>query len=362
MQTLALVSMMFGAVSSGAEVRLESDPPGAWLQLDGPAFVSGSTPLPIEVLPEGRYLLLAGGPGVAAVRARIHSDVNEQLAMARLAPPGSILFPPGATHLRSQEYMRGSIFFGSGSTGGIALGYAESARRDALDDVQLAADAYSRAISEEAIEASWNALVSAQQKEDDNTTMRNLWTGYLAGVWFSAAAETWLTPHPSLYLTDAGDYILALPRVGSWSAIWRGTLIPGAGQRYLGRTVRSNVTAFLTYGLVASGLFVYDSLLDERRRRDNAQRQFDSATTPAEVERQRLELQDASNEANNRNTLRWSLFGAAAAAHLWGIVDAWQVASYSGPSTPSAQPESDVSLSILPNPDGFQAALAWRFP
>jgi len=267
-------------------------------------------------------------------------------------------------HFRSLEHTRGSAFFSSGVVGGISLGFAESARRDASDKAQLAADAYNRAVSEEDIERARGRAASASQERDDKMKMRNLWTGYLAGVWVGAALDTRVTPRPRLYRNTNGDYFLTLPRVSSWAAVWRGTLIPGGGQRYLGRVNRSNVSAFATYGFLAGGLFAYDDLLQERRARDDAVRRYNIATDPARLEQHRLDAVNASNKVNNRDALRWWLFGAAAATHLWSIVDAWQVASYSGTSQPRVNPDagSDVGLSLLPYADGVRATLAWRLP
>ena len=193
--------------------------------------------------------------------------------------------------------------------------------------------------------------------------MRDLWAAYLAVTWASASFEAWLTPRPTLHRHANGDYLLSMPRVTSWQAIWRSALVPGAGQRYLGRNTRANVTAFLTYGLTAGGLIAYDALLDARRDRDEAQRRYDQAVTTTQLERRRGVLDAASADANDRNTWRWSLLGAAAAVHLWSILDAWQVASYSG-SSPSgqAEPSSDLSFQIAPEPSGMRAALAWRLP
>lgn len=353
------------ATASWGEVRLESVPPGCWLQLDGPTFVSGSAPLPIAALPEGRYLLIAAGPGIASVRAKIQSNANEELLAVPLVPAGSVFFPPGATHFRSLEYTRGVAFFTSGLTGGIALGYAESGRSEASDKLQLAAEAYNRAVSESDINTARDRVASTNQELDDKTRMRNLWATYLAGVWVSAALETRVTPRPSLSRNGQGVYSLTLPRVNTWSAAWRALLIPGGGQRYLGRNNRSNVSAFSTYGLVAGGLFAYDALLRERRSRDDALRRYSRASSPSELNQHRVDALNAADKANDFNALRWWLFGAAAATHLWSIVDAWQVASYSSSNSQphaSRDADSDVGLTLLPSPDGVQLSLAWRLP
>jgi hypothetical protein len=160
-----------------------------------------------------------------------------------------------------------------------------------------------------------------------------------------------LTPQASLQRMAGGQYSLAMPRSGRFKAALRSLLVPGAGQRYMGREAQGNFFLSMTASLAAATIVAHDVFLDARRDQAEAQYRFDNAHSAAEIREARSELEDAADRVDDRNVLRWTVFGVTAGMYLWNIIDAFQ----SGDNGPS----NDLSWSLAPTSDGVMVCATW---
>ena len=64
--------VLAGSVVHAAEVSLQSQPRSVHLQFQGPVNIEGVTPLTVQQLPPGEYLLRASGLGLVTARGRWH--------------------------------------------------------------------------------------------------------------------------------------------------------------------------------------------------------------------------------------------------------------------------------------------------
>ncbi len=345
-----------------AAIEIASTTDFVQLELTGPARVSGTMPLSIQELPVGQYRLRATGWGVADARGYVRTRPDLSLEARPWANATAFLRGPGVTHLIGKDTWRGSLMLSAGLGTGVGALIKENARSRAQDDVNEAGAAFSQAVSSEAIERTRNALASAQQKEQDQKTLRNIWTGYFAAVWLGSAFEASLmTANPMLEDRGGGNYVLSFPSVNSWSTFWRSSLVPGAGQRYAGRVARANVHVFNVFALSAASILSYDWLLEARREQADAQRAYDSAETVEEVEAARAQLESAARDADDRSSLRWWMVGATVGAYAWNLADAFWMGRDHALRAPAGEP-SDVSWSVLPELDGVRLAVTWRMP
>ncbi len=352
------------AADGSTAAVIDADPPGSYLAIHGPVSVAGSTPLPVDVLPEGEYELTADGPGLPAVRGRLRRTADGMVSRP-WSNRGALLLPPGMLHLDRGETRGWSILCAGAVSATLAI-LSEADRRDAKNDRAQAEAAYRWAITEEAITAARAELLSATQEEDDRAEVRNLWLGYLAATWLGAGLEMQLlTPQPSLAEGDSGRYLVTLPRAGAGTAALRSALMPGAGQRYMGRMGRSNFFFTATAALAAAAIISHDAVLEARRDQARAQRLFDEADGETEVRHARDALQAAADDVDDHNLVRWALIGATAGVYLWNIADAFGLGRGAEPrSLPLDAPadEDGLSWSVAPRGDGLLVCATWRLP
>jgi hypothetical protein len=338
--------------SAAAQVTsLESDPPGAYVQIRGPVSVSGTAPVSLAELPLGEYGLTLGGPGRVTLRGRFtRSDAD--LVDHSWAGIFALAYPPGLQHLRRAEG-RGWVFLGAGIVSATLTATEESARRHAETDRDKAYRTYVAAISREAMRDARGRMLDAIQEKQDRREVRDLWLGYLAATWIGAGVEAWLlTPEPVLDVGDAGKYNVAVPEASGFQAGWRSVLVPGAGQRYVGRSRRGDLFLAATAALGAGAIGAQSEFLEARRDQMAAQRRFDEAETTEAVGPARDRLGRAANHADDWNTLRWVLVGATAGAYLWNVLDAFGAGGSLGEG-------GDVSWSVAPSPDGGFVSATW---
>jgi hypothetical protein len=337
-----------------AEVVLDSRPGNVHLRLDGPVDVDGNTPMALDVLPPGRYLMRASGPGVADARGRLYSADNGNIRAEPWAGWYALITPPGYMHLIRDDEWRGALLLLSvGGTATMTLVQA-NARKNAEDDLHAAQDLYRTAVTPEAIALARLAVEQTSQREADERTMRNLWAGYTAALWVGAAAEAWLfTPHPNLFANAGGGYLLDVPHVSGWKTASISAILPGSGQRYAGRGPRGTAFTFAVLGLAAGTLVAYDVFLDARRDQAEAQALYDRADTVDEIAVRARALEDAADHTNNMSSLRWALLGTTAAFWTWNVVDAAGIGA-------SSAKEGRLRLALAPRLDGLRAELTWR--
>jgi len=350
---LAALGVISCTAAQANVTSLDSDPPGVYLAIDGPISIAGRTPLPFSELPHGEYRFLADGPGLAAARCRFSLD-DDGLTQHAWAGKASILSPPGLTHLRGKE-KRGWVYLGAGAVSATMALAMRASAATASDDLSAATVIYSRAVSEGAIAQARQDLLAAKRKEGDLKEVRNLWFGYLAWTWLGAGLESSLfTPRPSFVTAgQVGTAITILPRVSRPAAALRSVLVPGAGQRYLGRTRRADF--FLGAGavLMAAAIASHDALLEAERDQAAAELSFARAEAEEEIRLTRELLETAAEKVDDREILRWSFFGAATGIYLWNVLDALSI------GRGMEKEESDLSWSVAPTSSGVAVCATW---
>jgi hypothetical protein len=352
---LALWAAVHPSVA-GAELFLRSEQEYLHVRVKGSVALEGGTPLSFEGVPTGNYRLRAEGRGVAVAQGRLKLTPDGELVSNSWAGADVLLMPPGFAHMLHGDRRRGWLFLGSG-VGSFSMALNKGSKsRDADAELHLSQLAYDAAESQQGIALAGANLQRASGKAQDTLNMRNLWIGYFAATWVWAATEAWLlTARPQIRATGQGEFILEVPKATGWSAAWRSTLVPGSGQRYLGRTRRANLfaTSVLLFG--AATLVAQERYLETKREFGVAQFFYNAAQTPAQLQQARQALWDSSRTLDDDNAIRWVLGGITAGVYLWNIFDA----STGGQEL--AEPPR-LGLGVTPQPGGVQAAMSWRLP
>ncbi len=338
------------------EINVQSQPSHVHVEFRGPLTIAGVAPLTLERFPPGDYLVRATGLGLVTARGRVRSTFDNRVTVQRWAQPYALIMPPGLVHMSRRDGWRGSMFT-TAAVGGTLGAIVKNAHHDnAVSDFELAQEAYNRATTDEEITAAALDLENASELEGDEATMRNIWIGYTAATWVGAALEAWLlTSPPKVRPLGGGSFELGVSRARPIDAAIRSILVPGAGQRYMGHTRRSIVFGLSIYTLSAFTISSYDEYLNAQRKQSDAQRRYDAATTPAEIEALRSSLEQAADSASEWKVTAWSLGGAAAAAYIWNVLDAL------GQGATGWEP-SGVEVGLAPRFDGFMASVTWRMP
>jgi hypothetical protein len=352
--TAAFLACFMTAAPAPAQDTLEGEVPGTSVEIDGPVRVGGMTPIPLDQLPPGRYLLRAQGPGLATAVGRLQRDASGGLELGGAAGPLEILYPPGFSHFRMDESSRGFIFLGGGAAGLTGTILQHFKLEDAKDEAKRARSRYDDAVSSAEFDRARLDLLAANDRKADEKNLRTMWGTYLGIAWAGAAVEHWLlTPRPGLRREADGVYRLEVPPAGGMSAALRSLLVPGAGQRSLGHEGRGNRFTAAVMLLGAGAIVAQDAFLSARRDQNDAQRRYEYAETESEIKRWRGELEDAADRVTDRSRIRWALVGAAAGVYLWNVFDAGTLGS-------EAVAPAPVSWSIVPGPEGLRAGLTWR--
>lgn len=352
--TLWLSAASLGWVAPRAHAAgsiLTSDPSGVQLAVLGPVELYGKTPLDLQELPEGEYRFFVQEPGFPAARGRIARD-ESGFVQRSWAGPRALLLPPGTVHLERGE-RRGLIYLGA-ATASLSMGLIWQGR---LDDAAQSRDSagrlYEKAQSEDAIDSARLALAQAEDEETDAKEVRGLWFAYLgttAAMSFVEAAL--MTPGTDLRVSEQGDYSIRLPASHRGLHALRSALVPGAGQRYMGRQGAANLFTFAVGAFAAASVLAQDSFLEQRREQADAQRRLQLADTESEVRSALANLQQEEKETDQASNVRWGVVGALGAAYLWNVIDA-----ATSRSTPSRSP---VDLSVKTEGADVRLSASWR--
>ena len=353
---LAALWMLVYPSISPAELTLSSDPEHVNVRIQGPMVLEGGTPLSLQGMPTGKYRLRANGRGVALTRGHLEVTPEGGLVSSSWAGPDVLFLPPGFAHVLRGDRRRSWIFLGSG-LGSSAMALIKGAdSRDADAELRLSQLAYDRAQSNEGIALASANLQRASRKAQDTLTIRNWWIGYFATAWLWAATEAWLlTARPQVQATAEDGFLLTVPPASGWPAVWRSTLVPGSGQRYLGRTRRANLFTTGFFLLGAASIFAQEDYMEANRNLSTATERYRAAETPDELQQSGQSLWDASRNVDDKDVIRWVLLGATAGVYLWNILDA------STGGTAFTEP-TRVGWGVAPQPGGVQAAMSWRLP
>lgn len=349
---LSLLAAGLGAVDALAQT-LESDPPEAYVRVEGPITASGKARLLMSTLPEGEYLLLGRGPGLAASRGRFEVD-GRGLTGQEWAGPEAFLFPPGFIHLERNE-SRGWYHLGTSALSGALWGLSFSEVNDAKD--RLAAAETTRDALTDSRERSLAEIevTEAMAEKTDKENIKELWGIFFVTSWLGAGLESaLLTPEPSIVSTSQGSRVI-FPRADRWSAAGRSALVPGAGQRYLGHSTRGTVFSTLVAASAVGAILAQDSYLEARRKENSAERRLAMAETAASRKRLQSDLEDVTSDRDTKSLVRWILTGTAAYFYVWNVVDALRL----GAQVEEGRP--DPRLSLAPTADGVALTLGWRF-
>jgi hypothetical protein len=342
--------------SAAVELVLDSDPPGLTATLDGTISLSGRTPLSAGALPPGGYELSVQGLGVADAKGRLKLLTGGKLEVRPWGGAIALALPPGFVHFHRNQARRGLLFLAGGTLSAIEIAAKNSDVNDASDDVAAATTAYNQAVSEEAISLASTALTVSNQALQDAEELRAEWAVYFALTWAGAALEAWkLTASPTLKSSKDGRYTLAVPKVsGGQAALWS-ALVPGSGQRYVGRYDKGNFFTLAVMGFGAGTLFAHEAFLKARLEQQQAQLLYDSAETTEEILSRGRTLLDAADNTNDKELVQWIMLGATGVSYLWNIIDAYSLGNESARLAP-------VNMAIVPTLDGAQAAFTWRLP
>lgn len=349
-----LGACMGGVLATGTSAQtLQTDPPDAYLRVEGPLTISGRTSFPLDYLPEGEYRVLGRGAGLAASRARFEID-GRGLTSLGWSGPDALIKPPGLAHLEQDE-SRGWYHLGTATFSGVLWGLGIQDVGDAEDRIQNARAALDLAPDAAARSQADLELSEARTEKTDEERIRNLWGAYFLTSWVGAGLEAWLlTPQATISRASDGARV-SLPRASRWGAAGRSALVPGAGQRYLGRDTRANVFSTLIAASAAGAILAQDSFLEARRKESKLERQVALATTPTQRERLRIDLEDAQSDKDTKSLVRWVFAGTAAYFYLWNVIDAYRIGHQAEMATPGP------SFSLAPTPEGMSLTLNWRF-
>ena len=321
---LLLLVVLVGLSDPVAAQSLDVLPRGTYIDLEGPLSARGRDTVGIDVLPEGEYRLRTDGSGLAAARTRFEVD-QEGLRDIAWSSPTALLLPPGVDHLMHGE-SRGWYHLMAGAVGASFL-------YTAFEDVGDAPE--------------------GSTEEFDAENIRNLWLGYTAAVWLGSGLESWLlTPQPDVRTSASGVEVF-VPRANRWAAGFRSLLVPGAGQRYLGRDARANMFTVLTFASAAAAIATQDLYLEARRDTDRIQSQL-AAAAPVDRPALRAEVDDAQSDEDTKSLVRWIATGSAAYFYLWNVVDAFWLGA-------RAEQSGGPKIMATPTTDGMALSLNWRF-
>lgn len=349
-----LLGLGLGARPAEAVNMLRTDPGNIRVELKGPLSISGITPMDLADLPAGKYRVSLDGRGIPSVHGSLTRSANGQLSLSTDAGLNTLLHPPGIAFLRRGERGRGWVYLASGlgfATGGLVK---EFSLRDREDDLDRAQRLYDDAVGEATLSDARRNLDLAFQEAEDEKELRNLWAFFAGATWVGSAIEaSILTPGPDMRTNSNRDYLLSAGGANPVGAAFRSALIPGAGQRYMGRDKRGNrfTAAFST--MAAVSLVIHDAYLEKRRDQLAVQSLYDAADTEGEIEARRRELEEAADDAERLDRWRWGVVGVTGAIYIWNIFDAVRLVGTD--SSPGG-----LTWQMSPNPDGFRAGLVWR--
>lgn len=338
-----------------ADTLLSTDPSETYLSIEGPVSLAGLAPLSLEALPSGRYTVTATGDGLARGRSRFFRSDRGLVSGDR---PGidSLLYPPGWHHAREDRW-RGLAFAGAGITSGILAARAHANMRTGENERDRATLRYRGAVLEDDILDARREVMQATTAWQDHQEVRRLWGVYLGAVWGGAALETWLlTPRARMEHRGHGEYVLTVPRAARAKLAGMSLLVPGAGQRYVGRSHRGTLLSVAVALLSAQAIESHDDFLTARREQSAAQFRYDRARTTASVSEALHLLERAAEKADDRDVTRRVFFGAAVAIYLVNAVDAYFLGHVDGPDSSSEPP-----LSVVIHGNAIGAQVDWSF-
>lgn len=330
----SIPSALRGAVVFGLAVlatvpasaqTLEIVPRGAYFEIVGPMSIRGRDTVDIDLLPDGNYRVHAQGMGLATMRTRFEVD-RDGIRPLSWSSPSALLVPPGIDHLQRGE-ARGWFHLLSGAVGGAFL-YA------AVDDFG-------------------NAPANTPEYSDARA-VRNMWIGYVATTWIGASLESWLLTPEGNARRSGENLTLSAPRADRWKLTVRSVLVPGSGQRYIGRDTRANMFTTLFALTAAAAIKSQDMYLDARRDRRAIGAQLSDTPAPSERAVLLAAYDEAEGDEDSKALIRWIAVGSAAYVYLWNVFDAFSLGR-------QAEASTGPQVVATPTADGVALSLNWGF-
>jgi hypothetical protein len=345
------LSSCLGMSADSAAQTLRSDVPRLRLQLRGPVSVSADTELDLHTLPVGSYNFFTHGPQTQTTRGRLHRTA-EGVELSSWANATSLLLPPGLIETVHHD-PRGWIYLGSGAVSTGLWWWLNSTADDAEEAILAAVDRRRNSSDTLEIQAAGLDELDARQQFNDDNRLRKIWLAYIGGLWLGSALDSWLlTPSATMSIQSGGEVQLSLPARSGGSSALRSALIPGAGQRAVGRDSRANFFLSSFLANTAASLVAQDAFLTARREVSTAERRFAAATTPEGQARWRSELESSKKDEDDLSLVRWVLLGTSAYVYLWNVIDAYRVGRPDNATGPR--------FSFTPTRDGARFALSWN--
>ncbi len=349
-----LIVLATAQAVQAANPSLIPEPEHARLSLRGPSSVQSHGTLALSNLLEGTYTLVASAPGHTAVRASLLYHADGSTRFRPWAGPSALFTPPGFAHLRRAE-PRGWLHFGGWSLSGAAWLLSYSELRDARDRLERAAVDLERSTDAEQTRAARLEWSAAHEAEFDQSNVSALWASFVVATWIGGGLEAWLlTRTPEVSPSGDGSTRIHLPRADRWKTAMSSLLVPGSGQRSLGRERRGNLFTTAIMLTAAGAILAQDSYLDARRERSHATRLIGLTAGGPDADFAIAALRDAEEVTDRRSTIRYAVFGSAIALYAWNVLDALLFTD-PGPSS------SALGLGVVPDREGVRVAWTWGF-
>jgi hypothetical protein len=356
--TAVLILFCMGAPVAKATGRvLVPEPDGAWLHLTGTTTIHSRGPLDLASIPETKGDLVLWAPRHYAARARFVHDPEHGMQLRPWSGLSAFVQPPGFAHLRRTE-ARGWVHFGAWAAAGWASLHAHGSLQDARErSIELQAEL--RAASTTASERGWLELAAASARDEvfDFENVRDLWAVLLGSVWVGAGLEAWLlTPAPSLRNDDGRGFVIGTARIDRARTALSSLIVPGAGQRAVGRTRAANVFGVAVLLGAAGAIIAQEEFLDARRERLHLNRLVARSGESEANSVLRDELARAIDEEDRASTTRYLIAGAAVVLHACNVLDALR-----GGGDAESESPATARFHVQPTPDGARAVWVMRF-
>ncbi len=190
--------MVMAALAGGASVSaqatgavtVQTDPPGAWVTLEGDGSVSGVSPALFQQPLIGEFRLIATKPGYETKSTKVLLQPGRPLEFSLSLSPKSPLKAglrsivlPGWGQRYSEREGRGTMFLSLTALAGVAYLVADHNFDQELENYQRHQAQYDDLVSVEERQAHWPALRDAQRDAYDTQEIRRITAGVVAGLW-----------------------------------------------------------------------------------------------------------------------------------------------------------------------------------
>lgn len=317
-----------------------TSPADAQIDMRGPSELIGASPLDLGPQWSGRYTVIVSAPGHAAAQGVLFFPERGLRPYAVSEPrrlTGKLLlhslYPPGAAALMAHRSPRGWAFVaaGIGGLGAVVRDQVEYGDKKDKPDVEL------------------------QDRAGDFRYARDRWAIYTGAVWVLSAIDNIARPRIDVLESTPNRVTVETPRAGRTGVVVRSILVPGAGQDYVGRSMRGALWLGGTFLSGAAYVTASESLHRIQTKRARADALLLTATSSEAAERQ-AEVDHFTDLEKRSHKLVDRLALTTLAVYVANVIDAGV--------TPVGSTSGHASKLSLVAPVGVQAAslaLTYRF-